>query len=139
MMTGQEYIENLNRELIEHPPFTKVDVYNEFEKYVIDKEKLRKTIDCGLFHYDYIQYCTFMKDTLWKDGLKLVIEICKNAFITDSKRASETIKAGYTQVSKGFASFTQYLMLHTPIHEIDRFDLFVKEVFQMIGERTEIH
>lgn len=28
-------------------------------------------------------------------------------------------------------------MLHTPIHEIDRFDLFVKEAFQMIGERTE--
>lgn len=88
MITGQEYIENLNRELSEHPPFTKADVYNEFEKYVIDKEKLRKTIDCGLFHYDYIQYCTFMKDTLWEDGLKLIIEICKNAFITDSERAS---------------------------------------------------
>lgn len=137
MITNQGYIDNLNRELNEHPPFTKDDVYNEFEKYVVNKENLRHAIDCGIFHYDYIQYCTFMKDTLWEDGVGLIIEICKNAFATDLDRAAAAMKTGYAQVSKGFASFTQYLMLHPQIHEITRFDLLAKEAFQMIGERTE--
>ena len=137
MITNQGYIDNLNRELNESPPFTKDDVYNEFEKYVVNKEYLRRAIDCGIFHYDYIQYCIFMKDTLYEDGIDLIMEICKNAFVTDLDRAAAAIKIGYAQVSKGFASFTQYLMLHPPIYEITRFDLLAKEAFQMIGERTE--
>lgn len=137
MITGQGYIDKLNQELNDHPSFTKDDVYKEFEKYVVNKEKLRRAIDCGVFHFDYIQYTTFMKDTLFEDGIGLIIEICKNAFAIDLDRAAASIKAGYEQISKGFASFTQYLMLHTPIHEITRFDLLAKEAFQMIGERTE--
>ena len=78
-----------------------------------------------------------MKDTLWEEGVGLVIEICKNAFATDLERAAVAMKVGYAQISKGFASFTQYLMLHPQIHEITRFDLLAKEAFQMIGERTE--
>lgn len=137
MITGQDYIDNLNRELNEYPHFSKVDVYNEFERYVENKENLRRAIDFGVFHYDYIQYCTFMKDTLFEDGIRLIIEICKKAFDTDLDRAAATIKTGYVQISKGFASFTQYIMLHPQINEINRFDLLAKEAFQMIGERTE--
>ena len=137
MITGQEYIDNLNNELNQSMEFTKDDVFNEFEKYVVDKENLRHAIDYGIFHYDYVQYSTFIRDTLFEDGLKLILEICRNAFEVDSERASSAIKAGYAQVSKGLASYTQYVMLHTPVHEIDRFDLLVKEVFQIIGERTE--
>ncbi len=137
MITGQEYIDNLNKELNQSTEFTKDDVFNEFEKYVVDKGKLRHAIDCGIFHYDYVQYSTFIRDTLFEDGIKLILKICRNAFEVDSERASSAIKCGYAQVSKGLASYTQYVMLHTPIHEIDRFDLLVKEAFQLIGERTE--
>ena len=137
MITGQEYIDNLNNELKRSKEFTKDDVFNEFEKYVANKENLLHAIDCGIFHYDYVQYSTFIKDTLFEDGLKLILEICRNAFEVDSVRSSSAIKIAYAQVSKGFASYTQYVMLHTPIHEIDRFDLLVKEAFQIIEERTE--
>ena len=137
MITGQEYIDSLNKELRQSAKFTKDDVFNAFEKYVADKDKLRHAIDCGIFHYDYVQYSTFIKDTLFEDGIKLILEICRSAFDVDSKRASSAIKLGYAQVSKGLASYTQYVMLHTPVHEIDRFDLLVKEAFQLIGERTE--
>ena len=126
------YINQL-RKLVE----TKDDVFNAFEKYVADKDNLRHAIDCGIFHYDYVQYSTFIKGTLFEDGIKLILEICRSAFDVDSKRASSAIKLGYAQVSKGLASYTQYVMLHTPVHEIDRFDLLVKEAFQLIGERTE--
>lgn len=137
MITEQGYIENLNSELNEYPPFAKADVYNEFEKYVVEKEKLRNVIDYGMLHYDYIQYSIFMKGSIWEDGIKLIIEICKNAFLTDPQRASVIINSGYPKISKGFASFTQFHMIHTPAHKIDRFDLQVKEAFQIIGERTE--
>ena len=39
MITGQEYIDNLNKELNQSTEFTKYDVFNEFEKYV-DKNKV---------------------------------------------------------------------------------------------------
>lgn len=137
MINGQEYIDNLSNELNQSSEFTKDDVFKEFEKYVADKERLRHAIDYGIFHYDYVHYCTSIKDTLFEDGMELILKICRNAFEVDSERASSAIKTGYAQVSNGLASYTQYVMLHPPIHEIDRFDLIVKEAFQIIGERTE--
>lgn len=137
MFSNQDYINNLNNELNASEPFSKQDVYDEFEKFVIDKEQLHKVIDVGLFHYDYIQFCDFMKGTLFEEGINVIIEICRNAFSTDLSRAALGIKTGYANISRGFASYTQFTMLHTPIQEIERFDLLAKAAFQLIGERIE--
>ena len=137
MFSNNDYINNLNSEFSNSKPFNKRDVFREFEKYVIDKDQLHQAIDCGLFHYDYVQYCNFMKGTLYEEGINVIIEVCRNAFLADSARASLGIKNGYANISKGFASYTQFTLLQTPIQEIERFDLLVKAEFQMIGERIE--
>lgn len=137
MFSNQDYINNLNSEFSNSKPVDKRDVFGEFEKYVKDKDQLQQAIACGLFHYDYVQYRDFMKGTLFEDGINVIIEICRNAFLVDSARASFDIKNGYANISKGFASYTQFALLQTPIQEIERFDLLVKAAFQMIGERIE--
>jgi len=137
MFSNSDYINNLNNEFNNSKPFSKQDVFDEFEKYVVDKDCLRQVIDCGLFHYDYVQYRDFMKGTLFEDGINVIIEVCRNAFLADSTRTSLGMKNGYANISKGFASYTQFALLQTPIQEIERFDLLVKAAFQMIGEWIE--
>lgn len=137
MFSNSDYINNLNSEFNHSKSFNKQDVFGEFEKYVIDKDRLLNAIDCGLFHYDYVQYRDFMKGTLFEDGINVIIEVCRNAFLADSTRASLGMKNGYASISKGFASYTQFALLQTPIQEIERFDLLVKAAFQTIGERIE--
>lgn len=136
MITDSEFIENLNKELGDKT-FDRNNVYCVFEPYVKNKEALRKAVDWGIFHYEYIQFSNFMKDTLFENGIALIIDMCNAAFECDREKTAIVLKESYEEISFGLASYTQATMIDTPIDSIARFDLITKQIFQSIGDRIE--
>ncbi|MBR4049729.1 MAG: hypothetical protein IKK09_04465 [Clostridia bacterium] len=71
MITDNEFVKNLNTELGEKT-FDRNSVYCLFESYVKNKEALKKAVDWGIFHYEYVQFSKFMKGTLFENGISLI-------------------------------------------------------------------
>lgn len=136
-MTLQNFINGLNLELSLTKDFSNDDVFNAFEKYVENKDILKKAITFGLFHYDYIKYKEIFLNTLFEEGISLIIDMQNNAKKVSSEKVNMIFEDGYHQISKGYASFTQLMWLQNPQQQVERLDVFAKQVFNLIGDIIE--
>ncbi len=137
MYTEKEYITNLNKEISSIGQFTREDVYNLFKAYVENEDRLRKAVDLGVFHYDYVKYKSLFENTLFEDGLRLIVSLSSEASTNDPEKFKNIWKESYPQISKGFANYTQMCLLGMFDLEMSRKDLVVKRAFQIIGDQIE--
>lgn len=131
------FIEQLNMELRAIDDYTRKDVFNAFEKYITDKAKLQRVIDFGLLHFDYTKYKVSIEGTLFEDGLSEILCLYNSALEQNRLRSVQLFKDSYPAIARGFASQTQILRINGIGTLPDRLDLFVKTVFQLIGDGIE--
>lgn len=74
-----ECIEVLNEELSIGRELNSEAIYDAFCNFVSNRQLLKQIIEYGEFRYEYLQFVNIMKDTVWEDGIKLVIQLYKNA------------------------------------------------------------
>ena len=138
MLDKSDYITKLQEELIcNRENFSMDDVYNRFEKYVNNKLILRKTIDLGILHYDYVKYVTLFEGTLFEDGIRIIIDLCREAYSKDEEAFKVIFANSYPKYAKGLENQTQLSWLEGNEFNIQRNDLVVKKAFRFIGDLIE--
>lgn len=137
MTEDSTLIKHLNRELNAVDNYTQEDVFNVFEKYIADKVKLQKVIDFGLLYYDYASYKVSIEGTLFEDGLAEILRVYNCALKQNQLKSIQIFKDSYPAVTRGFASWTQIIRPNGVGQLPNRFDLFVKTAFQLIGDGVE--
>lgn len=136
-MKLQDFIDGLNFELSLTKDFSNDDVFNSFEKYVENKDLLRTEIEMGLFHYEYVRYKELFLDTLFEEGISLIISMQNEAEKISIEKSNEILKEEYHRIVEGYASLTQLMWLQNTKQEVQRIDLFAKQTFNLIGEIIE--
>jgi len=131
------FIEHLNMELKAVDNYTREDVFNVFEKYITDKDRLRKAIDFGLLYYDYTKYKVSFEGTLFENGLSAILHLYNSALEQNHQESVKIFKDSYPAIARGFASRTQIILTNGIGTLPDRLDLFVKTAFQLIGDSIE--
>lgn len=138
MLDKTDYITKLQEELLcNEEKFSMDDVYNLFEKYVNNKSTLRKFIELGIFHYDYVKYVTLFEGTLFEDGIRIIVELCREAYNKDKERFNMIFANSYLNYAKGLENQTQLCWLEGNEFNIQRNDLTVKKAFRFIGDLIE--
>ena len=138
MLDRRDYVTKLNEELsYNNEKFSKEDVYNQFEKYVNNKQLLRETIEMGLFHYDYVKYVTLFEGTLYEDGIQVIVELCREAYNKNKEGFKGILTDSYSKISRGLENQTQLCWLEGTEFDFQRTDLTVKKVFRCIGDLVE--
>lgn len=137
MISEEKFYEELNKELFSVKPFNKEDVIKTFKPFVKNELKLSKVVDLGLLYYDYVMYINLIQNSLFEDGIKEILQVCDVAYNADKRKMAEMLNAEYINISNGFASYTQTLLLHTPLNEIKRFDVLVRQIINDLGAHLE--
>lgn len=138
MLNQSEYISKLKQELsYTKEDFSREDVYRQFEKYFRNKEQLRKSVEIGIFYFDYVKYKTLFQNTLYEDGIQLIVDLCNEAYIKNKEKFSALMKEYYPRIAKGYANQTQLCWLEGNDNNIERNDLAVKKAFRILGESIE--
>lgn len=102
MLDRADFITKLQEELLcNKEKFSMDDVYNLFEKYVNNKLKLRESIELGIFHYDYVKYVTLFEGTLFEDGIRIIVELCREAYNKDKESFKVIFVNSYPKFAKG--------------------------------------
>lgn len=138
MLDKSDYITKLQEELLRNKEgFSVEDVYNQFAKYVNNKSILHETIELGILHYDYVKYVTLFEGTLFEDGIRSIVNLCKEAYSKDSERFKIVFSNSYPKIAKGLENQTQLCWLEGNEFDIQRNDLAVKKAFRFIGDLIE--
>lgn len=138
MLDKSDYITKLKEELWGNKEnFSNKDVYNQFEKYINNKQNLRETIEAGIFHYDYGKYVNLFKGTLFEDGIQIIVELCREAYDKNKERFRDILTDSYPRIAKGLENQTQLCWLEGNDFDIQRNDLAVKKAFRFIGDLIE--
>lgn len=138
MLDRADFITKLQEELLcNKEKFSMDDVYNLFEKYVNNKLKLRESIELGIFHYDYVKYVTLFEGTLFEDGIRIIVELCREAYNKDKESFKVIFVNSYPKFAKGLENLTQLCWLEGNDFNIQRNDLAVKKAFRFIGDLIE--
>lgn len=138
MLDKSDYITKLQEELIcNKENFSMDDVYNRFEKYVNNKSILREIIELGILHYDYAKYVTLFEGTLFEDGIRIIIDLCREAYSKDKEAFKVIFANSYSKYAKGLENQTQLCWLEGNEFNIQRNDLAVKKAFRFIGDLIE--
>lgn len=136
-MTEKEFNNCLNEELALGGEFTKEDVYNTFERYVENKDFLRKCVNFGNLHYDYVHFKKIMENTLFEEGLKRIIKLYYEAEQVNKELTIEALNKWSVAISMGYTSYTQAMWLSNSFSDEIRFDLLTKEIFRLLGDVIE--
>lgn len=110
MTENSSLIEQLNTELHTVDDFTPEDVFNAFEKYITNKAKLQKVVNCGLLYYDYTKYKTLFEGTLFEEGLTEILHLYDCALEQNYQKSIQIFKNSYPDIARGFASRTQIIL-----------------------------
>ncbi len=138
MLDKSDYVTKLKEELsCNKEKFSKEDVYDQFEKYVNNKQILREAIEAGIFYYDYVKYVTLFKGTLFEDGIQVIVELCREAYDKNKERFTDILSDSYSKIAKGLENQTQLCWLEGNGFGIQRDDLAVKKAFRFIGDLIE--
>jgi len=136
-MNHDDYIIRLTDELKAVPTIDDSVVYDEFQPYVHDTDKLSHVISLGLLRYEYSKYMQDIKDTRLESDLKAIIHLFRDAYLSDSKAAVEAFVQNYDNISEGLKNVIQLNYLHNPDIDLSRIDLFAKYSFMQIGNLIE--
>lgn len=137
MMSEADVVKGLTEELLSVNHFTREDVYTTFEAFVKNKELLRRCVDIGDLHFDYIKYQTMFKNTLFEEGISSIIELTHHAYQVSDKTTTDVLTEGYRRFVQGLAHYTQTLWSNSPSIDRTRPDVFVKAAFSRIGDAIE--
>lgn len=138
MLDKSDYLTKLKEELwCNKKNFSGEDVYDQFEKYVNNKQILCETIEAGIFHYDYVKYVNLFKGTLFEDGIQIIVELCREAYNKNKERFRDILTDSYPKIAKGLENQTQLCWLEGNDFNIQRNDLAVKKAFRFIGDLIE--
>lgn len=138
MLDKIDYIAKLQDELLcNKESFSMEDVYNKFKKYINNKTMLRKCVELGIFHYDYVKYVTLFEGTLFEDGIRIILELCREAYNKDAESFKAVLVNSYPRYAKGLENQTQLCWLEGTGFNITRNDLAVKKAFRFIGDLIE--
>lgn len=138
MLDKSDYITKLQDELLcNKENFSTEDVYNQFAKYVNNKTILRETIELGIFHYDYVKYVTLFEGTIFEDGIRIIVDLCRQAYNKDKERFKVVFVDSYPKIAKGLENQTQLCWLEGNEFDVQRNDLTVKKAFRFIGDLIE--
>ena len=138
MLDKSDFIAKLKEELMcYNEKFSKEDVYDQFEKFVNNKQSLRDAIEAGIFQYDYVKYETLFEGTLFEEGIQTIVELCRNGYKVNRERFTDILCNSYPQIARGLESQTQLCWLEGDAFDIPRNDLAVKKVFRVIGDLIE--
>lgn len=137
MMTETEMIESLTEELLSINRFTRDDVYNTFERFVQNKDLLRRCIDIGDLHFDYVKYQTMFKDTLFETGIAYSLKLTQCAHQASSVHTTTALTEGYRGIVQSLAHYTQTIWINSTTIDSTRPDVFVKSAFNRIGDMIE--
>ena len=137
MISEERLYEELYKELLSVNTFNKEDVFKTFRLFVNNEQELSKLVDLGLLHYDYAMYIKLIKNSLFEDGLREILRVCDVAYKVNKNKLAEALNSEYVHISNGLASYTQSIYLQTPLNEINRFDLLVRQIITAIGSYLE--
>lgn len=137
MITKKDFIKGLTDELLSVDRFSREDVFCTFSKYVDNKSMLKKCIDIGYLHFDYVKYHTVFEGTIFENGISEIVELAKRSFKASSEKTACVLTDSYVGIASGLAHYTQTLWNSS--HKIDnsRPDIFVKAAFVRLGDMIE--
>lgn len=137
MMSESDFIKHLTNELLSVDRFSRDSVFETFEPYVQNKDLLKKCVDIGDLHYDYVKFRTMLKDTIFEIGLSYIIELAQQAFVVSPEKTAIVLSEGYRSIVLSLAHYTQSLWGSFPEIKDTRLDVFVKTAFSRIGDLIE--
>lgn len=137
MMSEPDVVKSLTKELLSVDRFTREDVYAAFEIFVQNKDLLRRCVDMGDLHFDYIKYQTMFKNTLFEEGISNIIELTHRAYQVSAETTTDVLTEGYRRFVQGQAHYTQTLWSNSNYIDRTRPDIFVKAAFNRIGDMIE--
>jgi len=137
MISESDFIKHLTNELLSVDRFSRDSVFETFEPYVQNKELLKKCVDIGDLHYDYVKFHTMLKDTIFEASLSYIIELAQQAFAVSPEKTAIVLSEGYRSIVLSLALYTQSLWGSSPEIKDTRLDVFVKTAFSRIGDLIE--
>lgn len=133
-----DYIEALNTELLMGENMNSQAIYDAFSNLVENKRLLKQLIEVGEYKFEYILFITLLKDTLWEDGIELVIKIYRNAKQKDNLKAISWLNNCIQDFTNAGEKWTQQARkAYAPEEEEQRPDIALENVMGYIGGTTE--
>lgn len=137
MKEKSDVIEQLNKELKMIDHFDNNDVYDAFKKFVSNKAGLRRLVESGGLHYEYIRFSLVFSGTLFEDGIELILRMFNQAYVKNKEECIKVLENHNQSIVNGLASHMQNAWGQISRKESDRYDLFVKESFKLVGDLIE--
>ncbi len=112
-------------------------IFNEFKKFVINKDNLKDSIERGFFIYDYNFYIKHFKENVFEEILTSMILTFRKALKRNESVTIDFINKWQQYISDGIKNASEISFTEVNKNKIERLDLFAKVSFRQIGDLIE--
>lgn len=135
--SDMKVLEHLKFELSISHKIESNEIMESFSQYVDNKKDLAEMIELGMLRFEYLQYASIFKGTLFEDGIKYIVELARKADSTDSVNFRETYSSSVNEISKGLSNWFLVARVQTSDTACQRIDVWAKSIFRDLGDLIE--